>query len=64
VIRLAGPIMALSNVTADHDPTHKMNLPAIATCTQQGRSVFEYLHQSIDEHLAGRPTPSLLPAGP
>jgi hypothetical protein len=37
---------------------------AIATCTQQGRSVFEYLHQSINDHFAGRRTPSLLPAGP
>ena len=37
---------------------------AIATCAQQGRSVFEYLHQSINDHFADRPTPSLLPAGP
>ena len=37
---------------------------AIATCTQQGRSVVEYLHQSINEYFAGRFTPSLLPAGP
>lgn len=37
---------------------------AIATCEQQGKSVFEYLSQTISAHLAGRQTPSLLPAGP
>jgi transposase len=37
---------------------------AIATCTQQGRSVFEYLCQSIDAHFTRKPPPSLLPAGP
>ena len=37
---------------------------AIGICTQQGRWVFEYLHQSINDDLAGRPTASLLPAGP
>ena len=37
---------------------------AIATCQQQGKSVFEYLHQTISAYFAGRPTPSLLPAGP
>lgn len=37
---------------------------AIATCSQQGRSVFEYLHQSIVAHFVGCPAPSLLPAGP
>jgi transposase len=37
---------------------------AIATCSQQGRSVFEYLHQSIVAHFGGSPAPSLLPAGP
>jgi transposase len=37
---------------------------AIATCTQQGRSVFDYLSQSITASFSGRPAPSLLPAGP
>ncbi|MGQ9635998.1 MAG: IS66 family transposase [Bryobacteraceae bacterium] len=37
---------------------------ATATCAQQGRSVFDYLHQTLIAHFAGRPTPSLLPAGP
>ncbi len=36
----------------------------IATCSQPQRSVFEFLHQTINNHFAGRPTPSLLPAGP
>jgi transposase len=35
---------------------------AIATCTQQGRSVFEFLYDSITAHFAGLPGPSLLPA--
>jgi transposase len=33
---------------------------AVATCAQQGRSVYEYLKQSITAHLNGLPTPSLL----
>jgi transposase len=37
---------------------------ATATCAQQNRSVFEYLHQTLVAHFAGRPTPSLLSAGP
>jgi transposase len=37
---------------------------AIATCAQQGRSVFEYLGQSIAACFVGKPAPSLLPAGP
>ena len=37
---------------------------AIATCTQQQRSVFEFLYQTVSNHFAGRPTPSLLPSGP
>jgi transposase len=37
---------------------------AIATCTQQGRNVFNYLRQSIDAHFTRKPPPSLLPAGP
>lgn len=36
---------------------------AIATCTQQGRSVFEYLRQAIVASFDGAPAPSLLPAG-
>ena len=34
---------------------------AIATCIQQGRSVFEYLRQSITALFNGTPAPSLLP---
>jgi transposase len=37
---------------------------ATATCAQQNRSVFDYLHHTLVAHFAGRPTPSLLPAGP
>ena len=37
---------------------------AIATCTQQTRSVFDYLYQSIVASFTRRPAPSLLPAGP
>lgn len=36
---------------------------AIATCTQQGRSVFEYLRQSITALFNRTPAPSLLPTG-
>ena len=36
----------------------------IATCTQQGRSVFQFLLDSIQAYLAGAPPPSLLPSGP
>lgn len=36
---------------------------AIATCTQQGRSVFEYLRQSIIASFDRTPAPSLLPTG-
>ncbi len=36
---------------------------AIATCTQQGRSVFEYLRQSISAFFERTPAPSLLPTG-
>jgi transposase len=35
----------------------------IATCGQQGRSVFHFLQDAVAEHLAGQPPPSLLPAG-
>jgi len=37
---------------------------AVASCAQQNRSVFEYLHQTLVAHFAGQPTPALLPAGP
>ena len=37
---------------------------AIATCTQQQRSVFEFLYQTVNHHFAGKSTPSLLPSGP
>ncbi len=37
----------------------------IATCSQQQRSVFEFLHhQTVSNHIAGQPTLSLLPSGP
>jgi len=36
----------------------------IATCTQQGRSVFEYLREAVNAHFHKQPIPSLLPAGP
>jgi transposase len=36
----------------------------IATCTQQGRSVFEYLREAVNAYLHDQPIPSLLPAGP
>ncbi|MDX1584833.1 MAG: IS66 family transposase [Thermoanaerobaculia bacterium] len=32
---------------------------AIATCTQLGRSVFEFLYESVAAHFEGRPGPSL-----
>ena len=33
----------------------------IATCSQQGRSVFEYLHAAVAAFFAQAPAPSLLP---
>jgi transposase len=33
----------------------------IATCSQQGRSVFEYLNAAVEAYFAGDPAPSLLP---
>ena len=33
----------------------------IATCTQQSRSVFEFLHEAISAFFDGRSAPSLLP---
>jgi len=35
----------------------------VATCTQQGRSVFDFLLESVESHLRGAPPPSLLPSG-
>jgi len=34
----------------------------IATCTQQGRSVFDFLHEAVTAHFTGKAAPSLLPA--
>ena len=34
---------------------------AVATCRQQSRSVFEFLHHALDAHFTGQPAPSLLP---
>jgi transposase len=34
----------------------------IASCAQQGRSVWDYLQQAVARHWAGQPAPSLLPA--
>ena len=36
----------------------------IATCTQQDRSVFDYLGQAVNAHFHRQPIPSLLYAGP
>jgi len=36
----------------------------IATCAQQGRAVFQFLHDSVQAHLCGSLPPSLLPSGP
>lgn len=36
----------------------------VATCRQQGRSVFKYLREAVNAHFHGQPIPSLLPAGP
>jgi transposase len=33
----------------------------MATCAQTGRSVFEFLHESITAYFAGQPPPELLP---
>jgi len=35
----------------------------VATCSQQGRSVFEYLSDSVAAHFKGDAAPSLLPTG-
>jgi transposase len=34
----------------------------VATCRQQGRSVFAFIHQALASQSTGRPAPSLLPA--
>jgi transposase len=36
----------------------------IATCAQQGRSVFKFLLESVESHLRGALPPSLMPSGP
>ena len=36
----------------------------LATCTQQGRSAFEFLYDSIVAHLTNHSSPSLLPLPP
>ena len=36
----------------------------IATCAQQGRSVFDFLQESITAYLRGQPAPSLIPVNP
>ena len=33
---------------------------AAATCAQQGRSLFDFLHQAVQAHFTGQPPPSLL----
>jgi len=35
---------------------------AVATCRQQGGSVFDFLHSTLHAHFTGQPTPTLLPA--
>jgi len=35
---------------------------AAATCRQQGRSIFGFLHSALDAHFTGQTAPSLLPA--
>jgi transposase len=37
---------------------------ALATCAQQGRSAFEFLHRTILAHFTDQPFPSLLPLPP
>jgi transposase len=36
----------------------------VATCAQQGRSAFQFLLNSVQSHLSGTSSPSLLPSGP
>lgn len=33
----------------------------LATCAQQGRSTFHFLHETLNANLEGKPTPSLVP---
>ena len=42
--------------------SHERMWTAIATCRKQGRSFFEFLHESIQTHLENRSTPTLLPS--
>ncbi len=37
---------------------------AVATCAEQGRSLYEFLVEAVRAHFAGRPAPSLLPQPP
>jgi transposase len=37
---------------------------AIASCAQQGRSIFQFLYEAVQSHFNGTRSPSLLPAGP
>jgi hypothetical protein len=34
---------------------------AVVTCTQQNRSLFEYLNEAVIAYFLGRPAPSLVP---
>jgi transposase len=36
----------------------------LATCAQQGRSAFDFLHASLAAHFTGQPPPPLLPTDP
>jgi transposase len=36
----------------------------IATCAQQGRSIYEFLRHAIQAHFANPPPPAHLPSGP
>ena len=40
---------------------HERLWTAIATCDKQGRSFFQFLHESISRHLKGEPHNSLMP---
>jgi transposase len=36
----------------------------MATCAQQGRSAFDYIHEAVRAHFTDQPCPSLLPNPP
>jgi hypothetical protein len=36
----------------------------LATCAQQGRSAYDFIAESMDTYLKGRPQPSLLTGNP